>query len=185
LSTINESGLYALIFRSRKPSARLFRRWVTGTVLPAIRKTGGYQVPAPAAPVVPQIPNSARSAEWRLKNLHWTDDDYPDVIDRRDLRLPGPATFPPARWQPLWFTLTGSCQFVLGEQISSMELARHLRARHPQYTIPQILRALPWMVISKWGVARSNDLRATGRSCRGYHHLVWAPRQPLLTGGAS
>lgn len=40
--TVNESGLYALIFRSRKPSARLFRRWVTGTVLPSIRRTGAY-----------------------------------------------------------------------------------------------------------------------------------------------
>ncbi|MBC7367566.1 MAG: hypothetical protein H7343_12295 [Undibacterium sp.] len=40
--TVNESGLYALIFRSRKPQARLFRRWVTGTVLPAIRETGSY-----------------------------------------------------------------------------------------------------------------------------------------------
>lgn len=42
LATVNESGLYALIFRSRKPQARLFRRWVTGSVLPAIRRTGRY-----------------------------------------------------------------------------------------------------------------------------------------------
>jgi prophage antirepressor-like protein len=44
---VNESGLYALIFTSRKPEAQRFRRWVTGEVLPAIRKTGGYQQPAP------------------------------------------------------------------------------------------------------------------------------------------
>ncbi len=43
LLTINESGLYALIFRSRKPVARLFRRWVTGEVLPAIRQRGSYE----------------------------------------------------------------------------------------------------------------------------------------------
>ena len=47
--TINESGLYALIFRSRKPEARLFRRWVTNEVLPSIRRTGSYAA-APAAP---------------------------------------------------------------------------------------------------------------------------------------
>lgn len=46
LVTVNESGLYALIFRSRKPEARLFRRWVTAEVLPAIRKSGTYTVPA-------------------------------------------------------------------------------------------------------------------------------------------
>jgi len=39
---INESGLYALIFGSRLESAKGFKRWVTGEVLPQIRKTGGY-----------------------------------------------------------------------------------------------------------------------------------------------
>ena len=39
---INESGLYALVMSSKLPDARKFKRWVTGTVLPAIRKTGGY-----------------------------------------------------------------------------------------------------------------------------------------------
>ena len=43
--TVNESGLYALIFTSRKPEAKRFRKWVTGTVLPEIRKTGSYQGP--------------------------------------------------------------------------------------------------------------------------------------------
>lgn len=39
---ISESGLYALIMRSSKPEARTFRKWVTGEVLPAIRKKGYY-----------------------------------------------------------------------------------------------------------------------------------------------
>lgn len=42
----SESGLYDLIFQSRKPEARAFRRWVTHEVLPAIRRTGNYTVPA-------------------------------------------------------------------------------------------------------------------------------------------
>jgi hypothetical protein len=33
---------YNLIFTSRKPEAKRFRKWVTGEVLPAIRKTGSY-----------------------------------------------------------------------------------------------------------------------------------------------
>jgi len=41
-TVINESGLYDLIFESRLPSARRFRRWVTSEVLPSIRKNGGY-----------------------------------------------------------------------------------------------------------------------------------------------
>jgi prophage antirepressor-like protein len=39
---VNESGLYNLIFRSNKPEAKTFRKWVTGEVLPAIRRTGSY-----------------------------------------------------------------------------------------------------------------------------------------------
>jgi anti-repressor protein len=39
---INESGLYRLILTSRKPEAKRFRKWVTGEVLPTIRKTGSY-----------------------------------------------------------------------------------------------------------------------------------------------
>jgi prophage antirepressor-like protein len=50
MSCISESGLYALIFRSRKEKARAFRRWVTSEVLPAIRATGGYGAPANEPP---------------------------------------------------------------------------------------------------------------------------------------
>ena len=41
---VNESGLYSLVFQSRKPGAKKFRKWVTMDVLPSIRKTGGYSV---------------------------------------------------------------------------------------------------------------------------------------------
>ena len=41
---INESGLYNLIFQSRKPEARAFRKWVTNEVLPKIRQTGQYRI---------------------------------------------------------------------------------------------------------------------------------------------
>ncbi|EGL20096.1 MULTISPECIES: phage antirepressor KilAC domain-containing protein [unclassified Paenibacillus] len=44
LLTINESGLYSLIFNSRKTEAKRFKKWVTGEVLPSIRKTGQYSV---------------------------------------------------------------------------------------------------------------------------------------------
>lgn len=44
---INESGLYSLVLSSKLPSAKRFRRWVTGEVLPSIRKDGGYIKTAP------------------------------------------------------------------------------------------------------------------------------------------
>lgn len=39
---VSESGLYTLIMRSDKPEAKRFQRWVTGEVLPSIRRTGSY-----------------------------------------------------------------------------------------------------------------------------------------------
>ncbi|AYM43170.1 phage antirepressor [Mycobacteroides chelonae] len=42
MTVVNESGMYEVIFRSDKPEAVEFRRFVTGTVLPQIRKTGQY-----------------------------------------------------------------------------------------------------------------------------------------------
>lgn len=40
---INESGLYSLILSSKMPKAKAFKHWVTGEVLPAIRKNGAYE----------------------------------------------------------------------------------------------------------------------------------------------
>lgn len=48
MATITESGLYSAIFGSKIPAAREFKRWVTGEVLPSIRKRGGYLTPAAA-----------------------------------------------------------------------------------------------------------------------------------------
>lgn len=48
VNCVNESGLYALIFGSKLPKAKQFKRWVTSEVLPTIRKQGQYQCPAPS-----------------------------------------------------------------------------------------------------------------------------------------
>lgn len=42
---VNESGFYTLVLKSRKPQAKPFQKWVTGEVLPSIRKHGGYLTP--------------------------------------------------------------------------------------------------------------------------------------------
>ncbi len=44
LSIITESGLYSLVLGSKKAEAKAFKKWVTSEVLPAIRKTGKYEV---------------------------------------------------------------------------------------------------------------------------------------------
>lgn len=47
LLCVSEPGLYSLIFKSRKPEAEAFKRWVCHEVLPSIRKTGMYTLRKP------------------------------------------------------------------------------------------------------------------------------------------
>jgi prophage antirepressor-like protein len=64
MSTINESGLYSLIFGSRKAAARRFKKWVTSEVLPTIRKTGSYSAAAETI-----TPDKERELTKELINL--------------------------------------------------------------------------------------------------------------------
>lgn len=54
INVISESGLYTLIFRSNRPEAKAFKRWVTHEVLPAIRRTGRYQADG-VQPITPAM----------------------------------------------------------------------------------------------------------------------------------
>lgn len=65
--TVTESGLYHLIFKSRKEAAIRFRRWVTQEVLPEIRKNGSYLVTAQTESL------SARADVVSVKILHLVD----------------------------------------------------------------------------------------------------------------
>lgn len=74
LSIISESGLYALIFRSRKPQARAFQKWVTSVVLPAIRKTGTYthqQAPNFTAQQIADLSRRVEALEGRFPGHHF------------------------------------------------------------------------------------------------------------------
>lgn len=57
---VNEPGLYTLVLTSRKEEARRFKRWITHDVLPALRKTGQYQMPGHTAPP----PERLRPLAW-------------------------------------------------------------------------------------------------------------------------
>ncbi len=80
MSIVNEPGLYRLIFKSRKPVARRFQRWVYHEVLPSIRKTGSYAIPtavhetAIATPPLLPLPEQRASyvVDFALKVLSIT-----------------------------------------------------------------------------------------------------------------
>ncbi|MBR3499438.1 MAG: ORF6N domain-containing protein [Selenomonadaceae bacterium] len=67
---VNEDGFYDVLFDSRKPIAKRFRKWVTRDVLPKIRKTGSYSIveEKPKAKSKP-APNPRRRAA-QLRDSH-------------------------------------------------------------------------------------------------------------------
>ena len=74
---INESGLYTLILRSDKLEAKPFRKWVTGEVLPAIRRTGAY-VPDAAL----NNPEFVKSLSERITAIQEANDELREQIAR-------------------------------------------------------------------------------------------------------
>lgn len=60
-TVVNEPGMYEVVIRSDKPEAVKFRRWITGEVLPVLRKTGAY-----SPPTTHQLPQSFADALRQL-----------------------------------------------------------------------------------------------------------------------
>lgn len=52
---VNEYGLYSLVLSSRKPEAKVFKRWITHEVIPAIRKTGTYSANTLPTEISPEL----------------------------------------------------------------------------------------------------------------------------------
>jgi prophage antirepressor-like protein len=124
ISIISESGLYALVLRSRKPEARKFAKWVTSEVLPAIRKTGSYiHAPLSSACIAPEqagelatllaerFEGAERAYAWSRFNNHFRIARYRELPATRyaeacaylralPKRLPAPglSALPPPRW---------------------------------------------------------------------------------------
>ncbi len=70
LNIVSESGLYALILRSDKPEARKFRKWVTGEVLPAIRRQGFYEACEATVPSAPEKKPLIQTVVDMLRSLN-------------------------------------------------------------------------------------------------------------------
>lgn len=68
---INESGMYALIFGSKLPAAKAFKRWITSEVLPTIRRTGSYSLQAPKRQLLPAPKFRPEFIDWKEKVRHW------------------------------------------------------------------------------------------------------------------
>ena len=84
---INESGLYSLILSSKLPSAKKFKHWVTGEVLPSIRKTGSYGKPMSELEILQCSINQLIEQERKIKALEAQQGEQVKRLDIIDSRL--------------------------------------------------------------------------------------------------
>ena len=78
---VTESGLYAVILRSDKPNAKKFRKWITGEVLPSIRKTGSYGKPMTTAEKIQLLAQGNEELSGRVEKVE-------DKIDSLENDMP-------------------------------------------------------------------------------------------------
>ena len=78
---VTESGLYAVILRSDKPNAKKFRKWITGEVLPSIRKTGSYGKPMATAEKIQLLAQGNEELSGRVEKVE-------DKIDSLENDMP-------------------------------------------------------------------------------------------------
>ena len=85
MSIVNESGIYALAFGSRKPEAKAFKHWITHDVIPAIRKTGSYAPTLSPAELLVAQANLLLEQDKRMKALESNFVDMKDdIVDMND-----------------------------------------------------------------------------------------------------
>lgn len=99
MNLVNESGLYQLIFQSRKTEAKQFKRWVTHEVLPSIRKHGGYLTAQKTEELLAnpdliiELATNLKNERVRVSSLLVEIDTRNDIIEEQEvqLRIQSPA----------------------------------------------------------------------------------------------
>lgn len=87
MTVINESGVYSLVFGSKLPNAKKFKHWVTGEVLPSIRKTGSYSKPMSELEILQRSINQLVEQERKLKAIETQQGEQVKRLDIIDSRL--------------------------------------------------------------------------------------------------
>lgn len=110
---INQSGVYSLIFSSKLPDAKKFKRWVTAEVLPAIMKIGAYLTPEAEARLRADIQALTKrmndltavndlllDLDARLLALERRTGPSPGLMSITDIRPPAPGSLDRERFTP-------------------------------------------------------------------------------------
>ena len=135
---VNESGLYHLIFQSRKPEAKVFRRWVTSEVLPELRKTGAYSV---LPDVACQVVNDRRMYPFHEMAIKLGYKSVGSLYDKRS-RYPGQ------------FVKIGRLLFASEEICRFLAVSRRVfRMRQTMTELQPVLGAAPENTLFGYGKA--------------------------------
>lgn len=164
MNIINESGLYALILRSNMPKAKDFRKWVTGTVLPSIRKIGTYSL-TPARPTQEEI-------EIRRKEL---DIRESEVNLRRATLIRDILYNPP-------FPVTPETQTVFAHEVFKLTTGHSYLAMLPDctekwYTATEIGNELGISANKVGRIAKANGIKAPEGESNEYGRWIYSKSQ--------
>ncbi|MCI5040020.1 MAG: Bro-N domain-containing protein [Donghicola eburneus] len=66
MTIVSEAGVYRLVFRSRKPVAERFKRWLAHEVIPAIRQTGSYGAKSESADQFSEMQDESENVKLRM-----------------------------------------------------------------------------------------------------------------------
>ncbi|MBR7084452.1 MAG: Bro-N domain-containing protein [Oscillospiraceae bacterium] len=113
LTIINESGLYALIFGSKLPTATQFKRWVTSEVLPSIRRTGGYGIDNTLSPELQVLIQHERTMQEQQKQL--------DAVQNKVDAIQEIFSLTPENWKKDVRVAVGKLSMSIAEDYSMMQ----------------------------------------------------------------
>ena len=141
MTVVSESGLYSLVLSSRKPEAKLFKRWITHEVIPAIRKTGVYAAnPLSQAEMLLEQAKLMVQQEQRVSAMEIKQSEAEKRLDALETRLNPTVGMD-------WYTITGYISLKnyrvnpndyakLGKSAASLSRAKGYpigSAPHPSY----------------------------------------------------
>ena len=113
LAIINESGVYALIFGSKLPTAKKFKRWVTSEVLPSIRKNGSYSIDTALTPELQVLIQHERMMQEQKKQL--------DAVQNKVEAIQEIFTLTPENWKKDVRVAVGKLSMSIAEDYSMMQ----------------------------------------------------------------
>ena len=113
MTIINESGVYALIFGSKLPTAKKFKRWVTSEVLPTIHRTGSYGIDTTLTPELQVLIQHERMMQEQKKQL--------DAVQNKVEAIQEIFTLTPENWKKDVRVAVGKLSMSISEDYSMMQ----------------------------------------------------------------